>query len=127
MIRTSKKARQRRKEVAELDYLVKQIVLFQDGEKCARCGKAENLQAAHIRAKGVYGRIRFYTYNVIILCLRCHLYWWHKEPAEAVEWCEQKWPGRLQRLAELAAMAPKIDMPMTRIALEAEFEELHAD
>ena len=33
--------------------------------------------------------MQFNLDNVKVLCVGCHLYWWHKHPIEAREWAEK--------------------------------------
>lgn len=47
--------------------------------------------------------------NIIRLCFRCHFHWWHKNPLEAGDWFDEKWPGRKERLYENARNNPKRD------------------
>tara|TARA_R100000664_G_scaffold12249_1_gene19721 strand:- start:6890 stop:7114 length:225 start_codon:yes stop_codon:yes gene_type:complete len=47
--------------------------------------------------------MQFDTDNVKVLCLGCHLYWWHKHPIEAKEWAEKTLGSeRLERLKKQA-------------------------
>ena len=53
---------------------------------CLKCGKTNNLHASHIYPRGKYPKMQFDIDNVKVLCLGCHLYWWHKHPIEAKDW-----------------------------------------
>jgi ATP-dependent RNA circularization protein (DNA/RNA ligase family) len=33
--------------------------------------------------------MQFNLENVKVLCVGCHLYWWHKHPIDAREWAEK--------------------------------------
>lgn len=52
---------------------------------CQHCGKKSGLQCAHIFSRKNYS-IRWDEENAVCLCLRCHLYWAHKEPVEFTKW-----------------------------------------
>jgi 5-methylcytosine-specific restriction endonuclease McrA len=69
--------------------LAKAVIIERDGKKCLRCGKTENLHASHIFPKGKYTKLRFDTDNLKLLCVGCHLFWWHKNPVLAGEWVRQ--------------------------------------
>jgi hypothetical protein len=44
--------------------------------------------------------MRFDLQNIKTLCFYCHIEWWHKEPTEAVEWFQQKFPDRWRYIQE---------------------------
>jgi hypothetical protein len=69
--------------------------------QCQWCGKLPDrpgfLQGAHIMS------VRFNATaadpeNIMCLCYYCHLYRWHKNPFESVDWFKSKWPGRYEKL-----------------------------
>lgn len=68
-----------------LDRLTKDVMLVQRGNRCLRCG-SQPVQAAHIMPKGQYPHLRWRPDNVIPLCWRCHMTFWHKNPVEAGFW-----------------------------------------
>ncbi len=70
----------------KLDKLVSEIV--RKRRKCEHCGKKENLQCAHIFPRTCMN-LRFSLDNCLVLCLRCHLYWAHKNPIEFAEWVKK--------------------------------------
>ena len=127
MRRVSKKARERGKLIKELDRLTKVIIHARDGNKCVKCGKGPPeivLQAAHILSKGPHGRLRFELLNLLSMCLRDHLYWWHKNPVEAYEWLQEKYPGRIEQLRIMTATARKLDLMELLIGLRLEVSKL---
>lgn len=65
---------------------------------CERCGKAENLQCAHVITRSNL-HLRYDTQNLMALCAGCHL-WWHKEPLEAIQWFYSAWPERVKYLTK---------------------------
>jgi len=62
--------------------------------KCERCGSKKNLQTAHIFSRS-HLNTRWDLDNLLCLCLKCHLYWAHKNPIEFAEWV-QKYLGRVK-------------------------------
>jgi len=79
----------KKSEKVKLNKLVREFVLLRD-KCCLKCGKTSALQASHIYPKGKFPKMQFNTDNVKILCLGCHLYWWHKHPVEAKDWAEKE-------------------------------------
>jgi hypothetical protein len=126
-IKPTPKARRAPSLRAECDGLVRELVLRRDGNCCLRCGKTDKLQAAHILSKGHYQRIRFELLNVLSLCVGCHIYGAHRDPADFVEWLEEKYPGRIQLLRELAATAAKVDLKELAIGLRLEVAAISLD
>lgn len=90
-----------------LDILFSKAIRQRDG-KCMRCGSISNLQCSHVLPRN-YLSIRWEMENAITLCVGCHIYWWHKYPHEAVEWFDNMWPGRYEKLKKLASTHKKID------------------
>ena len=92
-----------------------------------RCGKTQNLHASHIYPRGKYPKMSFNVENVKVLCLGCHLYWWHKHPIDAKEWAE-KTLGKV-RLRKLKKQANtinknKLDYQIIKNELEEKIGEL---
>ena len=100
----------RRHLVQEADRLVREVVLQEQGEACLKCHQVKPLHAAHILPKGAYPSLRFETTNVIGLCMRDHLYWAHRDPVGFVDWVNQIFPGRIDRLKLSASQHRKIDL-----------------
>lgn len=88
----------RQKLIKKLDDLVRKIVLERD-KKCVRCGSQSNLQLSHVDSRANMG-LRWDPLNLKILCVGCHLYWWHKEVRKAGEWFKDKYPERAKYLEE---------------------------
>src|SRR5437588_13104914 len=76
----------RQKSIHELDMLAKAVIIERDGKECLRCHRTENLHSSHIFPKGKYPKLRFDIDNLKLLCMGCHLFWWHKNPVLAGEW-----------------------------------------
>jgi len=77
----------RKKLIDKLDKFVSNLV--RSYGKCERCGKRENLQCAHIYSRSNKW-LRWDLENLMCLCGGCHMFWWHKEPAEAIRWAMTK-------------------------------------
>ena len=114
----------------ELNKHLHQLLRLRDGKKCLRCKKTERLQLSHIYPKGKYRKIEFDSDNVILLCVGCHLYWWHKNPIEAHDWLKSTIPEkRLSRLKLRALYVDKskMDYNLIKIGLQKEIERLQAE
>lgn len=72
-----------------------------DNYVCQRCFKkveGSNAHGSHILNEGSYPLISAEPDNIITLCYRDHINWWHKCPHDASEWFNEKWPGRIKEL-----------------------------
>lgn len=93
----------RSKLVKELDKLSKEVVRKRDGNICQHCDKwveGSNRQVSHVVPVSQGNRLRWEPLNMKILCYHCHLNWWHKNPLEAFEWFESKFPDRYKFIKE---------------------------
>ena len=75
--------------IKKLDKLVSDIVRSRG--VCARCrrgGESVVLQCSHIFSRRNFS-VRFDLNNCLCLCLRCHLYWAHKNPIEFYEFVQE--------------------------------------
>lgn len=61
-----------------------------------------NAHGSHILSEGAYPLMSAEPYNIITLSYRNHINWWHKNPFEASQWFEKKWPGRYKKLMAMA-------------------------
>ncbi len=105
-----------------LDKLCRQVVFQRDGHKCARCGKADNIQWCHVNSRR-YLSTRWMLENSLAMCAGCHLLWHHR-PTEAAEWFAKKYPDRIQHLMLVQAeKSHRIDAELTRIYLQARLEQ----
>lgn len=105
-----------------LDDLCRQIILNRDGHRCRRCGKGKPsavLQASHVYPRGSYPSLRWEPQNIVTLCVKCHLYWWHRNPIEAMQWIESEL-GRpeLDRLKMIGLTRGKTDKKALKLYLE---------
>lgn len=65
---------------------LRELVKLRDGDGCAKCGKQGVLHLSHIIPISGCKMLEFYHRNVKLLCVRHHLYWWHRDPREAARW-----------------------------------------
>jgi hypothetical protein len=79
---------------------------------CLRCRNDTKLQCSHTISRGSNCNLKFVEENCITLCLKCHLYWWHREPKGAIDWFNsQKFSfgnGKdiLERLSGVVSLSP---------------------
>lgn len=86
-----------------LDKLSKEVVRKRDGNICQRCNKwveGSNRHVSHVIPVSQGNKLRWEPLNMKILCLHCHLNWWHKNPLEAFEWFESTFPDRYKYLRD---------------------------
>jgi len=86
-----------RKEIVKKDKEFS--VLVRSRGACEYCGKTTSLQCAHIRTRTIRAT-RWDEENALCLCVGCHIYGFHKDPAKYIEWIEKTFPGRLESLNE---------------------------
>jgi 5-methylcytosine-specific restriction endonuclease McrA len=78
-----------------LDRALRNAALKRDGNKCCHCGKRDGqLHTSHVIPKREGHGLRWNLKNVVILCYRCHLEWWHKNTLEAARWFRETYPER---------------------------------
>jgi hypothetical protein len=85
----------------QLDKLVKDYIKQRDNHIDQRSGeKVEgvNCHASHVFPVGSCSVLQFEPLNMIVLSYHNHINWWHKNPIEAAEWFERKFPERLAQL-----------------------------
>ena len=110
-----KKKLDKRKLTKKMDVLFSKIV--RDQGVCDKCGGHDNLQCAHVISRK-YLQTRWDLENALCLCVKCHLYWAHKEPHEFVRWFDDKFGGKLYD--ELEKRSKKI----ASVDYEYEYERL---
>jgi hypothetical protein len=71
----------------QADILFSKAIRLRDG-KSVKSGSTESLQCSHIWSRSNKA-IRWDLDNALTLTAGEHLYWWHKEPAEAIEWAKE--------------------------------------
>lgn len=112
----------------ELKAIYREIILAKYHERCLKCGGSQDLQVSHIESVGRWKKLEYDTDNAIILCLRDHLYWWHKEIRAANEWLETVIPkAQLDRLKMRRLQTGKgmYDYKLIKIMLEQELKKLN--
>lgn len=79
----------------QLEPLVKDYVKRRDNYTCQHCGKVcsgSDCHASHILNVGGHSNLEFDPRNMKVLCMHCHLYWWHKDPLESGQWYRDNFP-----------------------------------
>jgi len=92
---------ERRKLTDKLDRICAEIVKIRDKHICQHCGRyaqASNAHCSHVIPKSRGNNLRWEISNLKLLCMHCHLHWWHKDPLEAGKWFEKKFPKRWEYL-----------------------------
>ena len=84
--KNGKSTRARARLRKDLDKLWSLVIRKRDG-KCLwpDCGKTASLQASHIYSRGAHPATRWDLANGFALCLRHHLYGWHRDPIYAMD------------------------------------------
>jgi hypothetical protein len=118
------------KLVDEADAWATAIAFKIYGERCilahipnVRCGGG--LQGAHILRKGgMYASIRYHEDNRLPICRNHHLFWAHLYEHEFYQWVEAKFPGRIERLKQIAReTSAKFDMKELICVLKHEWKK----
>ncbi len=91
----------------QLDKELRKAALARDGERCCHCGwtavehaDLRKLHTSHVIPKREGHGLRWDIRNVIILCYRCHLEKWHKDPLLMAKWFQETYPDRYEYLME---------------------------
>lgn len=87
---------------------------------CRRCGRTNNLQAAHIVSRR-WKQTRWDVDNGICLCINCHN-WGHANPKQFDNWIEDTFPGRLEGLKIKRQGLEKVDKKQVRKLLKDIYE-----
>lgn len=81
--------------------LAKQVVKIRDLDTCQKCWKKWPwLHCSHVIADWKDTRLSVDTWNMKLLCYRCHFKRWHLQPFEASEWFKNEFPERYEYLLE---------------------------
>lgn len=105
------------------DKLFRAIILKERLNKCEHCGKRSVLHISHILPKGSHPRLRYQRCNVLLLCVRCHLFWAHRNPLDFTHWVEEyKGKELFNSLRILEKTLPKIDLKLLALCLEEELK-----
>ena len=104
---TSKKRRKkspRTKLIDKCNDEVRRIIRKRDKNICQKCGKTitskYDSHPSHVKSKGHHPYLRHDLQNVKLLCFRCHIHWWHREPSESWDWFQREFPYRADYLRE---------------------------
>jgi 5-methylcytosine-specific restriction endonuclease McrA len=116
-IRPTKKTRQRRSAVKQLDQACRERVFERDRYTCQRCGKKEGdinehgepiiLQWSHVHSRR-HPCLRWEDDNSKVLCLGCH-HWWGMNPGQAFYWFSTRWPERWENIGRILQVNPKVN------------------
>lgn len=111
----------------ELDLLVRQYVLVRDGNCCRRCGRGPRegrggaLHCSHVMSKGAHPAMRWHLENVLLLCYRCHIVWWHTQATaeDRIAFCIKALgqPTYDRLLFTSRAVSSKVDHEMVKLYL----------
>ena len=106
----------KRKIEKECDELWSKII--RSTGECQRCGKKTGLQAAHIISRK-HKLFRWDLRNGLCLCVRCHLYWQHREAIEFAEWLKANYPEKYNFALNKDKMVGKVDIEKVREELRS--------
>ena len=107
------------------DKLFRDVILRERKNACEWCSKSGVIHIAHILPKGAHPRLRYQRLNVLLLCVRCHLFRAHKSPLEFQEWITSyKGKTLLDDLRILERTLPKTDLKMIKMSLEDMLKDL---
>jgi len=118
----------RRKLIEKLDKLAREYIVKRDNYTCQRCGKkleARNCHVSHVIPR-TYMHLRWDEMNLKVLCFRCHIMFWHKNPLEAAEWFKNKFPNRWEYLEKKKKVLHKYTISELEELVE-KFNELLKD
>jgi 5-methylcytosine-specific restriction endonuclease McrA len=114
-----RKVSARQKTILELDMLAKAVVIERDGKGCLRCGRTDQIQSSHIFPKGKYPKLRFDIDNLKLLCMPCHIFWWHRDIQAAADWIRTAIPQeRYDRLLKRVMYVDRSPLDLKLIELE---------
>jgi len=85
----------------DCDALVKKIISIRDKDECQKCGETvygSNRHRSHVIPVSAGNKLAFDPLNLKILCYHHHMNWWHKNPTEAADWFQEKFPKRYEYL-----------------------------
>ena len=108
MIRSSKKARQRRSIVIKLDALARAACFDRDNHLCVRCKTNHKVQWAHVISRR-HLATRWELDNSLSLCYACHSFW-HSYPSLSGPWFAKNWPERHEHILKLHNAGGKVDL-----------------
>ena len=116
-----KKKTERQKLTDKLDDIIREMVRLRDKGICQKCG-GQGSHVSHVVPRTNKG-LRWDMDNVKLLCVRCHLYWWHKDVADAWTWFQAEFPYRADRIQSKRYKATHL----TVAEMEALYDRLKMD
>ena len=84
--------------------MAKKVIYLRDLGQCQHCYKrveGTNAHTSHVLPKSTHGALRYVLLNLKLLCYRCHLSFWHKNPVESGAWFRQTFPYRWEIIKEM--------------------------
>jgi len=128
---TTQKPRKKRKKgeltllAEKLDKALRNAALARDGNKCVWCGWRPStpwdyakLHTSHVIPKREGHGLRWDMRNVLLLCSRCHLERWHKNPLEANNWFYETYPDRYEFVWNNRCVIKKFDIAARKRLIE---------
>lgn len=105
-------------------------VLFESGGRrswrgpCDCCGKKRWLQCAHLLSVGAHPRMRYDPDNGRPLCVRCHLFGWHKDPTFANDYIARRGLASIMHTLRMRErVARRSDPELSLLGLRLEVAE----
>jgi 5-methylcytosine-specific restriction endonuclease McrA len=98
MIRSSKKARQRRSVFLKLDKVARERCFERDHHTCVLC-PSKNVQWSHVIGRR-HPCTRWELDNSLSMCPTHHR-WWHEYPSLSGPWFRANYPDRHERITAL--------------------------
>lgn len=115
--------------------LAKTLVKQKQNYVCERCGRSRDASGYQMHGSHVmsvsFAKTAALPENILCLCSSCHKMSpqsWHEDPVGAARWFDQKWPGRYDKLREMAVNysrnpKPKIDWEEVYRELKERFDK----
>ena len=102
------------------------LIHIRDNNTCQKCGgQGDRLNTSHIYPKGAYPSMQFLPENSKLLCFRCHLFFWHRDPIEAQKWIREylglEKYDKLRERSQITVSVNEVFLKQTEIKLK-EFE-----
>ncbi|MFH0896929.1 MAG: hypothetical protein V1850_02625 [Candidatus Bathyarchaeota archaeon] len=69
----------------KLDDLFRKVIQTRDDSTCQVCGKKSGCQVSHFFSRRRLS-VRWDTRNACLMCVHCHLYWFHRDIGSASKW-----------------------------------------
>jgi len=85
----------------KLTKLVHKHIKIRDNYICQWCGvhvEGSNAHPSHVIPKSEGNVLRWEPLNIKTLCFHCHINKWHKNPNDAADWFQEKFPERWEYL-----------------------------